>query len=343
MYSEIEDIKRRYEPYHTTYNVHGWIDTPDMSFSWDWFRGAVVGSIAMCANNYVCNLKENYQIIRTKYNPPESLRQANIYMKAIKNLDCYKPSLRSYMLYGLASGSFDIGLRLALFRYFTGGLYQSYGTVNVDYFRRPFPTMLAAALSSWAVVPLETSRMAFKADQTFPEHLRKGYTSSFNAFWRMLANEPFALFKNSSPTMAASFVQTSFMFILFDFNFDLFSILFRDMSIPVSMVKIPVTFLVASMSCAAGYPFHVTVRNMIEIYPKQISAGIFHNNYRKAMWFLWNVELGAQPWAGLKNYYLKNITWMYLTLYLAESAGFFKAWRTPYTDWPGINDTKTFM
>ena len=134
MYFEIEDIKHRYTPYHTTFNVHNWIDTPDMSFSWDWFRGAMVGSIAMCANNYWCNLQDNYRIIRTKYNPPESLRQAGIYWRSIKQLDGYKASFRSAMLSGLANGSLDIGLRLAVFRYFTGGLYQSEGTVNVDYY-----------------------------------------------------------------------------------------------------------------------------------------------------------------------------------------------------------------
>ena len=343
MYFEIEDIKHRYTPYHTTYNVHGWIDTPEMSFSWDWFRGAVVGSIAMCANNYFCNLKDKYELLRTKYNPPESIKQAGLYYKTIKQLDCYKPSLRSYLFNGLAVGSIDVGLRLAIFRYFTGGIYQTEGTVNVDYYRRPFPTMLAAALSSWVCVPFEVSRAAYKADLTFPEHLRYGYTSPLNAFWKMLTTQPFALFKNGSPSMAASFVQTSFMFAIFDYTFDLYSLLFREFGVPISMVKIFITYSAASLACMAGYPFHVTIRQMVELYPKQISEGVFHNNYRKAFWYLWNTENGAQPWVGFKKYYMRNITWMYLTLYLAEWAGFFKAWRTSYIDWPGVNDTKTFM
>ena len=343
MYSEIEDIKRRYHPYHTTFNVHGWIDTPDMSFSWDWFRGALVGSVALCANNYFCNLKDKYELIRTKYNPPESIRQLGIYYKSIRQMDCYKSSLRSCMLSGVAIGSIDVGLRLAVFRYFTGGIYQTEGTVNVDYYRRPFPTMLAAALTSWIAVPLEISRTAYKADLSFPEHLRNGYTSSFNAFWRMLTKQPFALFKNGSPTMAASFVQTSFMFSLFDFNFDMFSLLFREFDVPFSMVKILVTYFASSMACAAGYPFHVTIKNMIELYPKQISEGVFHNNYRKAFWYLWTNDTGSQAWIGFKKYYMRNITWMYLTLYLAETAGFFKSPRTSYIDWPGVNDTKTYM
>ena len=343
MYFEIEDIKHRYQPYHTTFNVHGWIDTPDMSFSWDWFRGAVVGSVAMCANNYICNLKDKYELIRTKYNPPESIRQVGIYYKSIKKLDCYKSSLRSYMFSGLAAGSIDIGLRLAIFRYFTGGLYQTEGTVNVDYYRRPFPTMLAAALTSWIAVPFEVARVAYKADLSFPEHLRYGYSSPLNAFWSILKTQPFGLFKNSSPTIAASFVQTSMMFAIFDYTFDLFSILFTDGNVPISMVKHFSSFYAASIGCAAGYPFHVTIKNMIDLYPKQISDGIFHRNYRKAFWLLWSSELGAQPWMGFKQYYMRNIVWMYLTVYLAESAGLFKAWRTPYTDWPGVNDTKTYM
>ena len=343
MYFEIEDIKHRYLPYHTTYNVHNWIDTPDQSFSWDWFRGAIVGSVAMCANNYFCNMKDKYEMVRTKYNPPESIRQAGIYWRAIKKLDCYKSGFRSAMTTGIANGSIDVALRLAIFRYFTGGLYQSEGTVNVDYYRRAFPTMIAAALSSWIVVPLEVSRVAYKADQTFPEHLRKGYTSPFNALWKMATREPYAIFKNSTPTIAASFVQTSFMFALFDYGFDLFSPLFREMNFSMSMIKIPVTYVAATLACAGGYPFHVAIRNMVEIYPKQISDGVYHKNYRKAFFNLWNMEQGAQPWAGMKNYYRRNITWMFLTLYLGETAGFFKAWRTQYHDWPGCNDTKVFM
>ena len=343
MYFELEDIKRRYQPYHDHYNTRGWIDTPDQDFSWDMFRGALVGTFAMTVNNYYRTLFDSFKIIRTKYNPPESIAQVSIYMKAIKNLESYKPTLRSYMGYAVARGSIDIGLRLAVFRFFTGGLYQSPNSVNVEYWRRVFPTMLAAAATSWIMVPFEVSRAAYFADKTFPEHLRKGYSSQFNAFYRMLTQNPFSLFKNSFSTIGGSFIQTSFAFSIFDFSFDFMSIMFNNFYHPKFLIKSVAAFFATTTSLMFAYPIHVTTKQMVELSPRQVSEGIYKQNYRKAFWMLWNYEGGGVAWIGFSKYCHKNFLWMYLTLWYAESFGFFKAFRTDYTDWPGTNETKYFM
>jgi hypothetical protein len=297
----------------------------------------------MSVQNYYRTFHDSFKLIRTKYNPPESINQTLTYIKAIKQLDSYKPTLRSYMSQAVMRGSIDIGLRLAVFRYFTGGLYQSTDSVNVEYWRRVFPTALGAALTSWLLVPFETSRAAFLGDKSFPVELRKGYTSQSNALFKMVTKEPFALWKNSLPTMGGSYIQTSFAFCLFDFSFDFFGILFREFGIPKFMVKTVTDFSSTLLSLAFAYPIHVTVRKMIETSPEQISKGIYHKNYRKAFWALWNYEGGSTAWVGFSKYCHKNFIWMFLMIWYAESFGFFKSWRTDYTDWPGTNETKIFM
>ena len=342
MYFEIDDIKRRYQPYHDHYNVSNWVDTPDQDFTWDLFRGAVVGTFAMSVQNYYKTLHSSFKAIRTRYNPPESISQVGTYFKAMKQLDTYKPLLKAQLSTAVARGSLDIGLRLAVFRYFTGGLYQSPNTVNVEFWKRIYPTMLGAALTSWILVPFESARAAYLGDLTFPKELRRGYSGQFDAFRKMLVSNPFSLFKNSLPTFGGSFVQTSFLFVLFDFSFDFMSPMFTDFDQPKILVKSVAAFFSSFLAAAFAYPIHVTTRNMIEITPAQISNGIFQNNYRKAFWGLWNFEGGSRAWYGFSNYCHKNLIWMFLTVWWAESFGFFKAFRNDYVNWPGTNETKIF-
>ena len=136
------------------------------------------------------------------------------------------------------AGVFDIGLRFAVYRSLTGGLYQSFGSVNTEAWRRFAPTIVGALATSWLMAPFEVVRKAFFADQTFPAHLRKGYTSISNTFFKLVINDPYALFKNSLPTVMASYIQTSFLFATFDYVFDLTSPLFRDGSMPQGVVKL---------------------------------------------------------------------------------------------------------
>jgi len=145
--------------------------------------------------------------------------------------------LRHRLSYAVLAGSLDIGTRYAVFHWLTAGIYQSYGSVNTESWRRFAPTVVSALATSWIMGPLEIARKAFYADGSFPEHLQKGYKSVFHTLRTMAVKEPYALFKNSLPAVMASYVQTSFLFGIFDFFYDLTSPLFRQGNVPLGGVK----------------------------------------------------------------------------------------------------------
>lgn len=134
-------------------------------------------------------------------------------------------------------GSLDLGTRLTAFRYFTGGFSQTFGSVNIDQWKRYFPMMGASFLTCWIMAPLEVAREAYFGDRTFPKELRKGYNSIPDALFKLAKTDPYALFKNSLPTAMASFVQTSFLLGIFDYLFDLVSPTFRDSGYSLNSVK----------------------------------------------------------------------------------------------------------
>jgi solute carrier family 25 oxoglutarate transporter 11 len=145
------------------------------------------------------------------------------------------------MSYAFLAGTFDIGMRFAVYRYLTAGIWQSFGAVNNESWRRFAPTMAAAFATSWIMAPLEVARKAFHADRSFPVELQKGYTSIPQALCKLATTNPYALFKNSLPTVMASYIQTSFLFATFDYFYDLTSPLFRDGGVPKGAVKFALT------------------------------------------------------------------------------------------------------
>jgi hypothetical protein len=66
------------------------------------------------------------------------------------------------------------------------------------------------------------------------------------------------------------------------------------------------------MATGASYPFAVSIRDAAELLPKQISADVFQNNYRKVLYHYWNNENGTNGFAGLyKRYFYKTFPWMF--------------------------------
>lgn len=122
-------------------------------------------------------------------------------------------------------------------RKWLGGLHQMEGLVNIDVWRHWGPIVLSSLVTSVILPPLEVAERAFVGDKTFPEHLRYKFTSRFNALWRIALTQPFALYKNSWPSMAASFVQTSMAFSIFDYWLDLFSPIVSAAGSPAGSVK----------------------------------------------------------------------------------------------------------
>ena len=137
-------------------------------------------------------------------------------------------------------------------------------------------------------------------------------------------NHPFALFKNSLPTFLGSLFQTSIMFICFENLFELLQPTYGAMSIPLDSVKFVTALIASFIGAAMSYPVSVIVRDMVEIYPKKVREGIVANNYRLAFREVWNYELHSSLFAGMGPYMLKNMPWMFLTIWISESLGMFK-------------------
>ena len=107
-------------------------------------------------------------------------------------------------------GSLDMGVRYALYAKWTSGFWKGTYSGNQDVWRHWIPLFIGAFFTSFLAPPLETAEKAYIGDKTFPKELRHGYTSRFNALYRLAMENPFALYKNSLPTMSASFIQTTF-------------------------------------------------------------------------------------------------------------------------------------
>lgn len=131
----------------------------------------------------------------------------------------------------------DWGSRLALYRKWTGGLVQTHGGVNVEFWRHWAPLFVAGALTTLIAPPLEVAYRAYKGDLTFPEHLRYGYTSPFNALVRIASESPSSLYKHATPTMAASFIQTTMSIGIYDATWELFSPIVYNAGCPNWTVK----------------------------------------------------------------------------------------------------------
>ena len=239
MYFEIDDVKRRHSAYFDVYNVHGWIDTPFETFGWDWARGAAAGVTGYAINEVIAHKWEGFKLLRSKFHPPDTFAQLLAYNKAINNIEGAKQVMKGRMSYAIMAGSIDIGGRLAVYRYFSSGLYQSYGSVNVEAWRRFLPLAVSSLATSWIMAPLEVARAAFIGDKTFPQELRKGYRSPHHALFRLMKEQPYALFKNSLPTFATSYVQTSFLLGIYDYLYDLASPIFREADAAKDAVKLP--------------------------------------------------------------------------------------------------------
>ena len=90
MYFEVEDIQRRHAPYYDVYNIHGWVDTPEDSFSWAWARGAFAGLVGGIVGANVTHFWDSYKTLRTVYHPPKNLMQVRDFYRARLHVPDYK-------------------------------------------------------------------------------------------------------------------------------------------------------------------------------------------------------------------------------------------------------------
>lgn len=95
------------------------------------------------------------------------------------------------------------------------------------------------------------------------------------------------------------------LFYCFDFIKDKSSWMWRVGEVPYLPCKIVNAAFTSYLACAFTYPFAVTAREMIELWPKD-KGGVctWNGNYRKAMSWLWYHEFSTNYFPGFfKNYF----------------------------------------
>lgn len=248
------------------------------------------------------------------------------------------------MSYALFSGTFNWGLRMAVYRAFTGGWSSTFYGPNIEFWRKILPTMTASALTCWMSVPFEIAKKSFEADKKFPKELQKGYRGPMHAMMNIIKTEGVSyLFRNGMPTYLRNFIQTVVVFSFFDFFLDFLHLLHNDYEIPRLPVKLFCASVAVGVGTMAAYPYGATARNMIEMSPKSIGEGIYNGDYKKA---ILRLNLWRRPAINLSGYgtfLFSNGPALMVYLLVAESFGMFKTWKIDYGKFPGINISSDFL
>lgn len=94
------------------------------------------------------------------------------------------------------------------------------------------------------------------------------------------------------------------------------------------------------LGAAFTYPFAVSVREMVDLWPKK-GADPFNGNYRKASIYLWFHQSILSFYPGFfKRYFWHIAPQWFFTILLAEKLGFFKYWRIDIFSGAGDNSNE---
>lgn len=341
MFFELDDIKRRHSYTFDVHNAFSWIDTPDNKFIWNWQRGAMTGIIASAVNEVSILFTENWRLMTKEYEWPKNAKQYGIFTREVLRMDNFKGALKNRLQYAFCIGTFDIGSRLAFWRQWNAGWYRTFGSVEINHFRKWPPSIMAALVSCWVSTPFEMARLAYYADKTFPKELQQNYKSYFNALRRIPFEEgPYFLFKNSFPFMMRNFIQTLTMFYTYDWMKDkIGAATHRISDFPLPIVKGLIGGLSVYLACVFSYPFGVMIREMVEYWPKEKDGtSTWQGNYRRAAVWLWYHEYGSNFLPGfVTQYFTRNAPWMLLTLWISDRLGMFNYWQHDYFMGAGTN------
>jgi solute carrier family 25 oxoglutarate transporter 11 len=335
MYFELDDIKRRHSPYFDVYNAFSWIATPENNLSWNYQRGAMAGVLAAAFNETQVLFTENAKLLLKHYERPKGFNQTKTFINEIFKMDNFRKGLKNRLQYAFVIGSTDIAARYSVYRYCNSGWYRPFGSVEVNFYRRIPPALFAALATCWISVPFDIARMAYYADRTFPQELQKGYTSYLNALRRIPFEEgPYFLFKNCFPLLMRNFFQTATMMYSYDWLKDKFgTVTFRMSDFPYALTKSIIAFVSVYFACVFSYPFAVTIKEMVDLWPKE-KGGVctFQGNYRKAAVWLWYHDFGSNYFPGfMNNYFWRQAPWMFTSLWIADKLGMFTYWsHDPY-------------
>lgn len=335
MYFELDDIKRRHSAYYDVWNAFSWITTPESTMWWNYQRGVMAGVIAAAVNETQILFSENWKLLLKHYEWPRNLSQYKIFVKETLKADNFRYGIKNRLQYAAVIGSTDIAARYSVYRYCNSGWYRPFGSVEVNFYRRIPPAIFAALATCWVGVPFEMAKLAYYADKTFPEELQRGYKSYFNALRRIPFEEgPYYLFKNCFPFLMRNFFQTLTLFYTYDYLKDKFgTVTFRSGDWPYWLTHGMISFISIYFACVFSYPWAVTIREMVDFWPKE-KGGVctFDNNYRKAAIWLWYHDFGSNYFPGFfSNYVWRQAPWMAASLYMADKMGMFTYWsHDPY-------------
>lgn len=339
MYSELEDVRHRHSIYYDSYSIHGWIDTPDSGFLYNVARCLGISLIASGVGNLSAFYFGQYKLIRTRYDPPESLAQVTSYLKAAHTASNAGAALK-FRAQSAAFGAIDWAARLLAFKFFVGGISQTVSEgVNTDFWRRGLPYVFAGFLSSPACVPFAAAKAAYVADQTFPAHLRSGYRSPFDALCKLAVRSPLKLIQNAPHLMVASALQASFLLS----NFELLMEIFTPIHDPTQengrfWCKVVASSFATGSAAAVAYPLMVSVPNAVETGPTQLADGLLKKNYRKAIMHFWTMDSSSlTPWTGFfkSGFAFKQIPLLFAMIWTADSFGLTKGARNSPIQMPG--------
>jgi hypothetical protein len=227
------------------------------------------------------------------------------------------------MQLGVATGALSIGSQLAVFRHFNSGWSANFGGFEYSFYRKLVTIFLSAAVSSPTGVLLDMTTRAYYADKTFPKELQKGYKSWFDAFKRIPFEEgPYYLFKGTFPLFVKHTIGPFTAFFCYDFLIDKLSVLWRTTNMPVLPLVLFAATFGTYLGAAFTYPFAVTVREMVDLWPKK-GADPFNGNYRKASVYVWFHQNILSFYPGFFKRYFWHIAPQYLLADLGGSLRFY--------------------
>jgi len=86
-------------------------------------------------------INSRYQHLKTRYQPPQNLKEIGLFWQGIKKTDNFKQAVKNRVQYGACIGIFDVSIRYATYYSLVGGYWSGYGGVNVEFWKKIFPTM----------------------------------------------------------------------------------------------------------------------------------------------------------------------------------------------------------
>lgn len=324
-YFEFEDVKRFHQPYtDAQYRQPHWKSAPYQKLDKNWLRGLYCASYGVLLVEPLAHFRANAISLNHFYEWPRTKMEYNIFYREVFRMPEFWPELFKKISFGMISSGGDIAVKLAVFQKIYGGTSSPAEYADWNSFKPFVCSVLAALPVCWTGVPFENARRAYYADRTWPVELRRGYTSPFNALWRIPFEEgPAYLFKGGFPIMSSQFFfwtgfgtmypwlknKTAFFWVYNDFPYNW-----------VKFVNFNIAFWGALLM---SYPCYYT-REMVDLWPKERGGHCtFNNSYRQALKFMiTNIDMHYYNFfPGFWRYMMRYGWHMAVTLWIADSAG----------------------